>query len=66
MVSQEVVPPFKVSQSFVLDWVFGYRDDTGIVAHEGNSLEDHSKVSHGMYNPWDLGAAATYSASMVD
>jgi hypothetical protein len=31
--------------------IFGYRDDTGVVTHEGNSLEDHSKVSHGVHNP---------------
>jgi hypothetical protein len=29
-------------------------------------VEDHSKVSHGVHNPYDLGAAATYSASVVD
>jgi hypothetical protein len=46
MVSQEMV-----SHSFVEDWVFGYRDGTGVVAHKGNSLEDHSKVSHGVHNP---------------
>jgi hypothetical protein len=51
MVSQEVVSPLKVSHSFVQDWVFGYRDGTGVVAQEGNSLEDHSKVSHGVHNP---------------
>jgi hypothetical protein len=38
-----------VSHSFVEDWAFGYRG-TGIVAHEGNSLKDHSKVSHGVHN----------------
>jgi hypothetical protein len=46
--------------------VFGYRDGTGVIAHEGNSLKTHSKVSHGVHNPLDLGAAATYSTSMVD
>jgi hypothetical protein len=50
MVSQKVVSPLKVSHSFVEDWVLGYRDDTGVVAHEGNSLKDHSKVSHGVHN----------------
>jgi hypothetical protein len=58
MVSQEVVSPLKVSHSFVEDWVFGCRDGTGVVAHERNSLKDHSKVSHGVHNPYDLGAAA--------
>jgi hypothetical protein len=51
MVSQEVMSPLKVSYSFVEYWVFGYRDGTGIIAHEGNSLKDHSKVPHGMHNP---------------
>jgi hypothetical protein len=51
MISQEVVSPLKVSHSFMEDWVFGYRDGTGVVAHEGNSLEDHCKVSHGVHNP---------------
>jgi hypothetical protein len=51
MYSQEVVSSLKVSHSFVEDWVFGYRDGTGVVAHEGNSLKNHSKVSHGVHNP---------------
>jgi hypothetical protein len=51
MVSQEIVSPLKVSHSFVEDWVFGYRDGTGVVTHKGNSLEDHSKVSYGLHNP---------------
>jgi hypothetical protein len=66
MVSQEVVSPLNVSHSFVEDRVFGYRDGTGVVAHERNSLKDHSKVSHGVYNLYDLRAAATSSASVVD
>jgi hypothetical protein len=44
------VSPLKVSHSFMKDRVFGYRDGTGVVTHEGNSLEDHSKVSHGVHN----------------
>jgi hypothetical protein len=51
MISQEVVSHFKVFLSFVEDCIFCYRDDTGVVAHEGNSLEDHSKVSRGVHNP---------------
>jgi hypothetical protein len=43
MVSQEIVSPFKVSHSFVEDWVFAYKDGTDVIAHEGNSLKDHSK-----------------------
>jgi hypothetical protein len=51
MVSQEVVSHLKMYHSFMEDWVFGYRDGTGVVTHEGNSLKDHSKVSHGVHNP---------------
>jgi hypothetical protein len=50
MVSQEVVSPLKVLHYFMEDWIFGYRDDTGVVTYEGNSLEDHVKVSHGVHN----------------
>jgi hypothetical protein len=65
VISHEVVSPIKVSHSLVEDCVFCYRDDTGVITHEGNSLKAHSKVSHGMYNPQNLGAAATYSAFVV-
>jgi hypothetical protein len=51
MVSQEVLSPLKVSRSFVENWVFGYRDGNGVVAHEENSLKDRSEVSHGLHNP---------------
>jgi hypothetical protein len=51
MVSQEEVSPLKVSHSFVEDMIFGYRDGTSVIAHEGNSLKGHSKVSHGVHNP---------------
>jgi hypothetical protein len=54
MISQKVVSHFEVFHSFVEDWVFGYRDGTGVVAHEGAL----SKTT-----PKDLGTAATYSAS---
>jgi hypothetical protein len=57
--SQEVVSPLKVSHSLVEDWIFGYRDDTGVIAHEGNSLKAHSKVSHGVHNIYDLRAAVS-------
>jgi hypothetical protein len=66
VISQEVVSPLKVSHSFVEHCIFGYRDDTGVNTYEGNSLKTHSKVSHGVHNPKDLGATATYSASVVD
>jgi hypothetical protein len=36
MISQEVVSHFEVFHSFVEDYVFVYRDGTGVVAHEGN------------------------------
>jgi hypothetical protein len=49
--SQEVVSPLKVSHSLVEDWIFGYRDGTGVIAHEGNSLKAHSKVSHCVHDP---------------
>jgi hypothetical protein len=66
MISEEVVSHFEMLHYFVEDWIFGYRDGTSVVTHEGNSLEDHSKVSHGVHNSYDLGATATYSASVVD
>jgi hypothetical protein len=31
--------------------MFGHKDGTGVIAHEGNSLKAHSKVSHGVHNP---------------
>jgi hypothetical protein len=61
MISQEVVSHFEVFHSLVEDWVFGYRDGTGVVTHEGNSLKDHSKVSHVVHNPLDLVAVASSS-----
>jgi hypothetical protein len=45
MISRKVVSHFEVFHSFVEDWVFGYRDSTGVVTHDENSLKDHSKVS---------------------
>jgi hypothetical protein len=51
MISQEVVSPLKVSHSLIEDWIFCYRDSTGVIAYEGNSLKAHSKVSHGVHNP---------------
>jgi hypothetical protein len=44
------VSHFKVFHPFMEDWIFGYRDGTGVVAHEENSLKDHSKISHGVHN----------------
>jgi hypothetical protein len=29
----------------------GYRDGTGVIAYEQNSLKGHSKVSHDVHNP---------------
>jgi hypothetical protein len=51
MISQEVVSHFEVLHSFVENKVFHYKDGTVVVAHEGNSREDDSKVSHGVHNP---------------
>jgi hypothetical protein len=51
MISQEVVSPLKVSHSLMEDCIFYYRDGICVIAHEGNSLNDHSKVSHGVRNP---------------
>jgi hypothetical protein len=51
VISQEVVSSLKVSHSLLQDWIFGYRDGTGVIVHEGNSLKAHSKVSHGVHNP---------------
>jgi hypothetical protein len=45
MISQKVVSSLNMSHLFVEDWIFGYRDGTGVIAHEGNSLKPHSKVS---------------------
>jgi hypothetical protein len=53
------VSPLKVSHSFVKDWIFSYINGTGVITHERNSIKDHSKVSHGVHNPYDLGVAAT-------
>jgi hypothetical protein len=50
MISQEVESYFEVFHSLVEDWVFSYRDGIGVVAHEGNSLKDHFKVTHGVHN----------------
>jgi hypothetical protein len=55
-----------VSHSLVQGWIFGYIYGTSVIAYEGNSLKYHSKVSHGVHNSQDLGAAATYSAYVVD
>jgi hypothetical protein len=66
VISQKVVSLFKVSYSFVENWIFGYKDGTDVVTHEGNSLKAHFKIYHGVHNTHNLGATATYSASVVD
>jgi hypothetical protein len=66
VISQEVVSSINMSHLFMEDCIFGYRDDTGVIAHKGNSLKPHSKVSHGVHYLKNLWAAATYSASVVD
>jgi hypothetical protein len=60
MISQEVVSSLNMSHLFMKDWIFSYRDCTGIIVHEENSLKPHSKVSHGVHYPKNLRAAATY------
>jgi hypothetical protein len=51
VISQKVMSPLKVSHSFMKDWIFFcYRDVTGVIAHEDNSLKAHSKVFHGVHN----------------
>jgi hypothetical protein len=54
MISQIVVSSLNMSNLFVENWIFGYRDGTGVIAHEGNSLKPHSKVSHGVHYPKNL------------
>jgi hypothetical protein len=54
MISQEVVSSLNISHLFVEDWIFGYRDGTIVIAHEGNSLKPHSRVSHGVHYPKNL------------
>jgi hypothetical protein len=49
MISQEVMSSLSMSHLFVEDWIFGYRNGTGVIAHEGNSLKPHSKISHGVH-----------------
>jgi hypothetical protein len=69
VVSQKVVSPLKVSHSFVEDWIFCYRDGTGVVAYDGNSLKAHSKslMVCTIDRIWEQHlAAGTYSASVVD
>jgi hypothetical protein len=43
------VSSLNMSHLFVEDWIFAYLDDTGVIAHEGNSLKDHSKISHDVH-----------------
>jgi hypothetical protein len=50
-----------MSHLFMEDWIFGYRDGTGVIAHERNSLKAHSKISHGVQYSKNLQAAASNS-----
>jgi hypothetical protein len=61
MISKKVVSPLNMSHLFVEDWIFGYWDGTGVIAHEGDSLKPHSKISHGVHYPKNLRAAASSS-----
>jgi hypothetical protein len=69
VISQEVVPPLKVSHSFVEDSIFGNRDATSVIAHERNSskLTPKSLMVCTIHRIWEQQlAAATYLASVVD
>jgi hypothetical protein len=61
MISQKVVSPLNMSHLFVEDWIFGYWDGTGVIAHEGNSLKPHTKITHGVHHPKILRVAASSS-----
>jgi hypothetical protein len=66
MVSQKVVSHFDVFGSPVENWVMGQAYGTGAITHEGYTLVCHSIISHSLHYPKYLGAAATYSTSVVD
>jgi hypothetical protein len=66
MISQKVVSPLNMSHLFMEDCIFGYWDDTGVIAHEGDSLKPHSKISYCVQYLKNLWATATYSGSVVD
>jgi hypothetical protein len=61
MISQEVLSSLNMSHLFMEDWIFGYRDGTGVIAHVGNSLKPHFKLSYGVHYPKNLRAAASNS-----
>jgi hypothetical protein len=48
------VSSLNMSYLFVKDWIFGYLVGTSVLAHEENSLKDHSKISHGVHYPKNL------------
>jgi hypothetical protein len=54
VISQKVVCSLNMFYLFVEDMIFSYRDVTAVIAHEGNSLKPHSKVSHGVHYPKNL------------
>jgi hypothetical protein len=66
MISQKVVSSLNMSDLFVEDWIFGYRDGTGVITQDRNSLKDHNKISHVVHYPKNLRAAATHSALVLD
>jgi hypothetical protein len=66
MISEEVVYSLNMSHLFVEGWIYGYRDGTGVIAHEGKYLKTHSKISHGVHYLKNPRAVATYSTSVVD
>jgi hypothetical protein len=61
VISQEVASSLNMSHLFVEDWIFGYRDGTGVITHQGNSLKSHSKISHGVHYTKNMRAAVSSS-----
>jgi hypothetical protein len=54
VISQKVMSSLNMSHFFVEDMIFCYRDGTGVIAHEENSLKPHSKISHSVHYPINL------------
>jgi hypothetical protein len=61
-----VVSHFKVFHSFVEDCVFFTTEITLVLSHMRGALLKITPKSQDVHNPQDLGAVATYSASVVD
>jgi hypothetical protein len=61
MISQEVVSFLNMSHLFMKGWIFGYRDGTGVIIHEGNSLKPSTKISHDVHYSKNLWATTSSS-----